>query len=335
MREQVLSMINGAWACQALAVACELDIPERLAASPRDAASLAADTGMHAPSMQRFLRALCAIEVCTERGDGRFALGAAGECLRRGQAGSLHAWAILSGRRLWGLWGDLREGLRTGESVRRRRRGFDDFGELDADAAMAAIFNRAMISITEPVAAAFVAKASFDGIARVVDVGGGPGHLLATLLAAHGPMRGIVFDLPHARAIAEETLRSRGVADRGEFVEGSFFDGVPGGADAYLLKSVLHNWDDERAAGILGGCAAAMAPSSRLMLLERVLPPRISTCSRDRDAARSDLQMLLGCDGRERTQAEFDALLAGAGLERRGVMALTSDFSLIEAAIAG
>lgn len=334
MREQLLSMINGAWTCQAIAVACELDIPDRLSGSPRDAASLAGDTGMHAPSMQRFLRALCSIEVCEEREDGRFALGPAGEWLRRERPGSLHGWAVLSRRRLWGLWTDLHEGLKTGQSVRRRRRGFDDFGELDADPAMAAAFNRAMIDITDPVARALARTASFDGVRRAVDVGGGPGHLLATILAANPVLHGVVYDLAHARPIAEETLRIRGVADRAVFVEGSFFDAVPEGAGAYLLKSVLHNWDDERAARILERCAAAMPRDSRLLVIERLLPPHISTSARDRDAARSDLQMLLGCDGRERTVAEFDALLQAAGLGRRGVTALTDDFSVIEAAIA-
>ena len=334
MRDQVLAMINGAWMCQAIAVACELDIPDRLFAGPRDATSLAADTGMHAESMQRFLRALCSIQVCEERADGSFALGSAGDWLRGDRPGSLHGWAILSRRRLWDLWSDLQEGLRTGESVRRRRRGFDDYGELRTDAAMAGVFNRAMISITDAVARALVSKVPLAEAGSAIDVGGGAGHLLAAVLAANPTLRGVVYDLGHAREIAEETLRRHGVAERGQFVEGSFFDAVPPNAGAYLLKSVLHNWDDERASRILERCTAAMGRGSRLMLLERVLPPRLSTSSTDRDAARSDLQMLLGCDGRERTQAEFEGLLRAAGLRPRGVTPLTSDFSLIEAAIA-
>jgi hypothetical protein len=282
--------------------------------------------------MNRFLRALCAIEVCELRADGAFALGRAGDLLRRDRPGSLRGWALLSRHRLWGLWTDLQEGLRTGESVRRRRRGFDDYGELDADAAMADVFNRAMVSITEPVAQALVAKASFDDVECAVDVGGGAGHLLAAVLAARPALRGMVFDLGHARRIAEETLLARGVAARATFVEGSFFEAIPPEAGAYLLKSVLHNWDDDRAGRILERCAAAMGRGSRLMILERVLPARISTSGADRDAVRSDLQMLLGCDGRERTQAEFEALLASAGLQARSVAPLTNDFSLIEAA---
>ena len=332
MRDQVLGMINGAWMSQAIAVACELDIPDRLAAGPRDSAALAADTGMHAESMRRFLRALCTIEVCEERDDGDFALGGAGECLRRELPGSLHGWAVLSRHRLWGLWGDLHEGLKTGESVRRRRRGFDDYGELQSDAAMAGVFNRAMVSVTAPVAQALVAKVSFENVACAVDVGGGAGHLLAAVLAARPGLRGVVYDLGHARQIAQETLRDRGVADRGSFVEGSFFDSVPAGAEAYLMKSVLHNWDDERAGRILQRCAAAMGGGSRLMILERVLPGHVSASARDREAVRSDLQMLLGCDGRERTQAEFETLLDKAGLKLRRIVPLTNDFSLIEAA---
>ena len=334
MRDEVLGMINGAWMSQAIAVACELAIPDRLAAGPRDAESLAADTGIHAASMRRFLRALCSIEVCEERANGAFELGRAGDWLRGDRRGSLHGWAILSRRRLWGLWSDLHAGRKTGESVRRRRHGFDDYGELQSDAQMATVFNRAMVSITEPVARALAAHDSFDDCTCIVDVGGGAGHLLSSVLEAHPRLRGIVYDLAHARGIAEETLRGRGLADRAVFMEGSFFDAVPPEGDAYLMKSVLHNWDDDRASRILERCAGAMRRESRLMILERVMPERISSAPEDREAVRSDLQMLLGCDGCERTQAQFDALLRGAGLQAKGVMALTRDFSLIEAAIA-
>src|SRR5512132_1810599 len=141
MREALFTMITSAWMSQTIAVACELDIADRLAAGPRAAAALAAETGTHAPSMQRFLRALCTLGICEEQDDGGFGLGEEGQWLLRGQPGSAHAWAVMTSRRLWTLWGDLREGLRTGESVRRRRRGFDDFGDLEADPAMAGIFN--------------------------------------------------------------------------------------------------------------------------------------------------------------------------------------------------
>jgi hypothetical protein len=232
------------------------------------------------------------------------------------------------------LWSDLHEGVKTGESVRRRRRGFVDYGELQSDAQMATVFNRAMVSITEPVARALVAEASFDGCTSIVDVGGGAGHLLSSVLQAHPRLRGAVYDLAHARGIAEETLRARGLAERAVFMEGSFFDAVPPEGDAYLLKSVLHNWDDDRASRILERCAAAMRRESRLMILERVMPERISPAPVDREAVRSDLQMLLGCDGCERTLAQFEALLRGAGLRTHAVTPLTRDFSLIEAAIA-
>ena len=331
MREELLAMINGAWTSQAIAVACELDIAGRLAAAPADAAKLAADTGTHAPSMQRFLRALCTLGVCEEREGGVFALGEAGAWLRPGADGSLHGWAVMSGRRLWALWSDLREGVRTGESVRRRRRGFDDFAELDADPAMAAIFNQAMISVTDPIAAALLERHAFRGITTAVDVGGGAGHLLARILAARPGMRGEVFDLAHARGAAEDTMRRHGVAERARFVEGSFFESLPAGRDAYLLKSVLHNWDDHRAVRILERCAAAMGTGSRLMVLERIVPEHVTASALDRDTARSDLQMLLGCDGRERTRAEFEALFREAGIARTATLVPLADaFVLLE-----
>lgn len=332
-RGALLSMINGAWMCQAIGLACELDLPDRLGAGPQPVDALARTTQTHAPSLRRLLRALVTLGIAEEAGNDAFALGPAGRHLQSGEPDSLRGWALLASTRVWRSWGDMREGIRTGESVRRRTKGFADFGDLDSDPAAADVFNRAMISVTRPIAAALCAAIDFDSAACIVDVGGGPGHLLAALLKANPSTRGVVFDLAHAWEMAERTLRDAGVADRAQFVAGTFFDSVPS-ADTYVLKSVLHNWNDERAWRILNSVRTAMRPKGRAYIIERIMPERLSTSDADREVVRADLQMLLGCDGCERTLPQYRALLEAAGLEAALTKDLGNDFSVIEAVAA-
>ena len=330
-RNAVLAMINGAWMCQAIALACRLDLPDRLAVAPQPVDRLAAETQVHAASLRRLLRALVSLGIAEELGDGNFALAPAGHHLRRDASASLRGWALLGGARVWDLWSDLAEGIRTGKSVRQRRRGLADYSELDRDRELAELFNRGMISVSQPVATALAKAVDFGEARLIVDVGGGAGHLLATLLKAWPQARGVVFDLAHASSIADETLRTAGVADRAHFACGSFFDAVPEGADAYVLKSVLHNWPDEPALRIVQSVSRAMGSDARVYLVERVMPERVSTSAADREAVRADLQMLLGCDGCERTEAQYRALLAAAGLRLQRRVALANDFFALEA----
>jgi hypothetical protein len=162
-------------------------------------------------------------------------------------------------------------------------------------------------------------------------VGGGPGELAATILEHHPHLRGVVFDLAHALAPARKRLSRRGAGDRCEAVEGSFFESVPAGADAYLLKSVLHNWNDDRAVAILRNCRAAIVPDGSVVLFERIVPVRYATSAVDRDIARSDLNMLVGCDGCERTEAQFRELLAGAGFALERVIPMAAEVSALVA----
>jgi orsellinic acid C2-O-methyltransferase len=332
-RAALLSMINGAWMCQAIGLACELDLPDRLGSGPQPVDALARATRTHAPSLRRLLRALVTLGITEETGNDAFALGPAGRRLLRDAPDSLRGWALLASTRVWRSWGDMREGIRTGESVRRRTKGFADFGDLDSDPTEADVFNRAMISVTRPIAAALCAVIDFGGAACIVDVGGGPGHLLAALLKANPSARGVVFDLAHASEMAKRTLRDAGVADRARFLAGTFFDSAPS-ADAYILKSVLHNWDDERASRILRSVRAAMRPKGHAYIVERIMPERLSTSDADREVVRADLQMLLGCDGCERTLSQYGALLQAAGLKSGMTKSLGNDFSVIEAVAA-
>ena len=247
----------------------------------------------------------------------RHALTGLGELLREDHQQSLRAWALLAGGVIWQRWAELDQSVRSGVSHRRRHGGDDGFDDLAHNPAAAAQFYRAMVDITRSIAGAVARAIDPEGVQRVVDVGGGGGELLAQGLATHPSLRGVLFDLPHGLDSAAAVLEQAGVAARCTRVAGSFFDGVPEGGDVYLLKSVLHNWDDERCAQILRHCRAALAPRGRVLAIERVVPDRIGTSARDRAVARSDLNMLVALSGRERRRSEFSALFEASGLATR------------------
>jgi hypothetical protein len=327
-RERVLSMINSAWMCQAIATACELDLFDHIADGHETVDALSSVARADAGSVYRLLRALTTLDLCEERGNGTFALSADGALLRREAESGLHYWARMSGRRSWTNWAGLADCVRAGSSVRKRLFGGEDFTALNKDPTGAAIFNRAMADLTRPVALAAAQKLNWSGFKRVVDVGGGPGELVATLLEQHAHLHGVVFDLEHAVVPALERMRRAGLAERCEIVAGSFFESVPTG-DAYLLKSVLHNWDDARALDILKACGRSIAADGVVFLFERIAPERYSSSAADRDVARSDLNMLVGCDGRERTEAQFRVLLENAGFALQRTQFLAASVSAL------
>lgn len=224
----------------------------------------------------------------------------------------------------------MAECVRSGESVRKRTRGIDGFDHLQEDRDAALLFNRAMVSLTTSVASALMQAMDFCGSERVVDVGGGLGGLVAGILRAHPKMRGVLFDLSHATQTAGALLAQCDVAERCEVVTGSFFDSVPSGADVYLLKSILHDWDDVQCAVILANCRHAMGPRSRLLVIERMMPEQMAVSLRDQGIARSDLNMLIGTGGRERTQEQFRAMLQATGLRATRLIALSEGYAAYE-----
>ncbi|MDW3684454.1 methyltransferase [Cupriavidus sp. CV2] len=332
-RPQLLAMINANWMTQAIAVAADLWIPDLLASGPLSVDLLADGCRCHVPSIRRLLRALATLEVCSELEDGRFALGPLGELLREDAPDSLRAWALFRAKQ-WPAWGQLGASVRSGESYRKRTLGRDDFSYLDDDALAAALFHRAMVDLTRGVSADLMRAFAFGATERIVDVGGGHGELIATVLAAHPAMHGTLYDLAHAVAAAGSRLAEAGVADRCELACGSFFDSVPEGSDIYLLKSVLHDWDDQHSALILDNCRRAMSPQARLLVIERIAPERLSPSARDQALAAADLNMLVSLGGRERIEAEYVALLEAAGLSVARIVATAGAFSVIEAVVA-
>jgi hypothetical protein len=328
---QLLELINASWTTQAIRTACELRVPEALAAGAADVEAIAANTRCHAASLQRLLRALATLGLCEENDGERYVLSALGDLLREDHPHSLRAWALHAGSVTWQRWAELDQSVRTGFSHRRRHGGDDGFGDLAHSPAVAAQFYRAMVDITRAVAVTVARIIDPAGALRVVDVGGGSGELIARVLAAHPTLHGVLFDLPQGLDGATAVLERAGVATRCTRVAGSFFDTMPENGDLYLLKSVLHNWDDARCVQILRRCRSAMAPRGRVLVIERVMADRPGATAHDRAVARSDLNMLVALSGRERTASEFEALFAQAGLAIERDLGRAEEYSVLQA----
>ncbi|OLT09979.1 hypothetical protein BJF78_29640 [Pseudonocardia sp. CNS-139] len=337
---RLLEMVNSSWMPQALRTAAELGLADLLAPGPRSAADLAEATSTHAPSLHRLLRALVAIDVVAERDDGSFALTPSGRLLQADVEGTVRSWVIYQGRDVWDEWGLMLEAVRTGRSGRELATGKrgdwkPGFEPLRDDPERAAIFNKAMAELTRLNTRSIVAGYDFGRYPRVADVGGGYGELIAAVLAAHPDLRGVLFDLPHATESARPHLEKSGVLDRCEVVSGSFFDEVPAGADLYVMKSVIHDWDDERAAEILATVRRAMGASATLLLVERLMPERMQPGPEFRALARADMNMLVAHAAPERTEAQWRRLLESAGFFVAGVRPVTATATGIEAVPAG
>jgi len=327
-RDALLRMTNAYQVSQAIHVAATLGIADLLEDGSRSADELAEATGTYAPSLYRLLRALASVGVFTEQGDGRFGSTPLAEYLRTDAPGSLRAWARLIGQPyVWASWGHLLHSVRTGEPAFPDLHGTNVWEHRAAHPEEGAIFDAAMTDLSAPVAEAVAQSYDFSRIGVLADVGGGEGGLLAAILAANPALRGVLFDQPHVVATAGALLERAGVADRCEVVGGSFLETVPEGADAYLLKSVIHDWDDAAAIEILRTCRAAMADTARLLVVEPVIQP-----GNEPDRAKfSDLNMLVMLGGRERTADDFERLYTEAGFNLTSVVPTGSPpFNIID-----
>ncbi|WP_433469074.1 methyltransferase [Spirillospora sp. CA-128828] len=334
-RSPLMDLAFGFMPAQIIYVAAEMGLADAFTGDePRSSADLAKETGTHAPSLHRLLRGLTGLGVVEQHGPDLFALTAEGRRLRAGAPDSIRSLIMLfCGPEVWRTWGDMAETLRTGEYAWKRATGRTPFEFFESDAELSATFNRAMAEHTRDVVPGIIAGHDFGRYATVADLGGGDGTLLAAILRAKPGLRGVLFDLPAGLTAAPGTLEN--VADRAEIVPGDFFESVPEGADAYVLKSVIHDWHDEKAAAILRTCRAAMRPDARLLILEQVMPETLRPESAG--IVRNDLNMLVSTGGRERTEAEFRELLDGAGFS---VVSLTgplppSAYHVVEAKPAG
>jgi hypothetical protein len=333
LAQQLFEIVGSSWMTQAVHTAAELGLADHLLDGPKTPAELATLTATQELPLTQLLRGLCAIGVCEDRGDNTFGITPMGALLGDDAPYSVRSWVRHWGGSLWGPWGRLPEVVRTGESGRALEWGTHAFEHLSRDPEAARIFNQAMVELTRLAASSIVAAYDFSGCMRVMDVGGGYGELIATILLAHPHVRGVLFDMPHAIDDAAAHLRERGVLDRCELVAGSFFESVPTGPDVYLLKSILHDWNDERCAAILATCRAAMTPSSRLLVIERVMPDRVVASEQHATIARSDLNMLVANAAQERTESGWRRILGDAGFGVEGITPAGFGYSVISASL--
>jgi orsellinic acid C2-O-methyltransferase len=330
---QLVELIGGNWATQAIGVAAQLGLADHVAAGVIGVEALARTCACDAPALHRLLRGLAALGVLRLDGDGRCSLTASGELLRRDAPLSLNAHAQWWSQQAWAVWSDLLGSVRTGQSTREREHGHKGFDHLDADAESARLFHRSMAELTRLVAADLATSPALPPSGVVMDLGGGHGELLAEVLRARPALRGVLFDLQHAVEGGQAHLRDAGVAERVTVTSGDFFEALPRPVDVVLLKSVLHDWNDRDAVRILRRAREALAAQGRVLLIERVMPDVVEDRPEHRTAARSDLNMLVGLGGCERTAADYDALLSSAGLSRARMLPAAAAFSVIEATV--
>lgn len=315
------------WQSPAIHAATELGIADLLADGCRTVTELAESTGAHSPSLYRLLRALARIGVFTELDGPRFANSELSHLLRAEVSGSVSAMAAMTSGLMGGALGELLHSVRTGQPGFHKAYGMPMWRYLtECDPAAGAQFNAAMTEASKAVNQPIAQAADLSGVHTLVDVGGGQGGLLTALLASHpGIQRGILFDRPQ---VIDEIRAARGHASNGrvQLVGGDFFSAVPAGADAYVMKWILHDWNDAACLRLLGACRRAMTPHSRLLVVELVIDPRRS----DELAYALDLQMLVALAGKERTAEEFRALYDAAGFHLTRVIPTATMFSLVE-----
>jgi hypothetical protein len=330
-RSRVRDLITGAWATQVIHHGVQLGVFDAMAQGPISSRDFAASTDNSADGVFRLLRAVATLGLARQVENDVFTLTDEGRLLCSDTAGSLRGVALHWGGRIWNSFQTLGVAVHSGKASVSS--GADDFVAMQNDPVRSAVFNRAMaeqsLAIGREVAQAY----DFSIFETVMDVGGGYGAVLRALLEKYENLHGSVMDLPALAAQATAYLEEAGVAERARYIGGDFFVSVPP-ADAFILKYIIHDWNDENALRILRNCRRAAGKSGSVLLLEQVVPQRVSNIPTDQAAIRADLIMMT-VGGKERTEAEYRALCAAAGLRIDRIVAMPSGFSLIETKSAG
>ena len=325
--QDMLDLISGFWLSQAIYVAAKLGIADQLQDGPKSASVLAKQAEVHEPALYRVLRTLASRAIFFEDTERLFGLSPAAEWLRSDKPGSLRPYAIMMGEHwVWQSVGEMLHSVRTGESGFEQvfgSRTFDYYAE-HPHAARFAVEGMTSRSTAENLV--IVGAYDFSGISTIIDVAGGQGTLLSSILTANSNLRGTLFDMRHVLDTASPFIVRAGLQERCALAAGNFFDCVPTGADIYILKKVIHDWDDSDARTILGNCRKAMPKSSRLLVIEVIVPaPNVPSF-----AKMLDLLMLAYAGGRERTEDEYRELLASVGFRLQRIIPTSSTVSIIE-----
>ncbi|MCC5617198.1 acetylserotonin O-methyltransferase [Nostoc sp. CHAB 5836] len=342
----MLQMISGFWVSRAIHAAAKLGIADYLKEQPKTLEELAAITDTHVPSLYRLLRALASVGIFAEDDDHRFFLTPLAATLQTDVPGSLRFFAISELGQVHYLgWDNLLHSIKTGEIAFDHIAGMSVWDYYLKNSEAGNLFNWAMTNLTASVLEAIICSYDFSAFNTIVDVGGGQGSLVTSILKAYPTVKGIIFDIPTVIEEAKSRLQAQGFADpsgsqwpaegnppaalshRCTVVSGNFFESVTAGGDAYLLKHIIHDWDEEKAIAILKNCHQAMSKHGTLLLFETVIPRgNVSSFSK-----LLDLNMLVMTGGRERTEEEYQVLLQKAGFQLTQVIPTSSPISVIEA----
>lgn len=328
----LLSLIQSGAAAQLVASAARLGVADALGDGPYTAKEIAERVGVPASLLRRMLRALTSLGVVKQLDKERFALTSAGSFLRKDQPGSLQAFAIVNSHgALYRAFSEIDYSFKTGKP------SFDEavgtsFFDYFRQPGPAEIYNDAMASYTHAIALAVAATYDFSEARSVVDVGGNNGILTAAILNANPHLTGTIFDLAGGIVGAADTLKRHNLERRCNIATGDFFKAVPEGGDVYMLKSIIHDWNDEASIAILKSCRRAMPAHGKVLLIESLLPTVSDSSLKSRHEFITDIVMLLTSGGQERDVDEFDAILGPAGLKRSAVIpAPPSGHCIVEA----
>lgn len=311
-------------------VAAKLGIAELLRNGPKSINELAKATGADQRALGRLLTALSTVGVCARAGEGRYSLTEIGVALDGAADNSFKGWAIFEGEMLSKLWHGMLDSIVTGKTAAQLLGLNNSFDLMSRAPENVHLFNAAMADLTRLVTPAILSAYDFGSISHLMDVGGGSGELIGAVAKEYPRLRGAVFDLPRCAEAANNHLRRVGVSDRASFLPGDFFKEIPAIADAIILKSVIHDWDDTRSGLILQNCRQALPENGILLLVERIMPESPTVNDADKAHAMSDLNMLRGPGGLERTENEYHQLLIENGFRPTSIYP-AGRFSVIEA----
>lgn len=317
---QLTSLLFGFFSAQVTATIARLGVPDLLAEGPRSLAELAQATGADERSLQRLLRGAVGFGLLDLTVTGDFAITASAELLRSDVPGSLRATAVMfSSDEYWRSWGGLETAVRSGNVAFNSIFGVSYFAHLEQHPEQRATLLESLTDANRRAAAAIAERCDLSTARALLDVGGGDGEVLKALLKRNPQLSGTLFDLPESTGFARQKLSEAGLEERSEVIGGDFFNEVPTGYDAYLLKNVLHNWDDRQSSAILANIRTAIPEHSRLFVVENVIPEDSEGLRADLGAVMFDHVMMVVLGGMERTASEYRTLLEGTGFAMESI----------------
>ncbi|MEG3960165.1 methyltransferase [Microcoleus sp. herbarium2] len=323
----VLQMASGYWVSRSIYVAAKLGIADLLKDSPKSCDELATATGTNAPSLYRVLRALASLGVFAETQPNHFTLTPLAACLQSDVPNSFRAFVIMLGEEQYRAWGEFMYSVQTGGSSFEHIYGMNIYEYLAQNPEPAKIFDESLTNFSVLESGTIAASYDFSSIQTLVDIAGGQGLLIASILKSNPTLKGVLFDQPHVIERAKGFLEAEGVLERCQLAAGSFFESVPEGGDAYILKHIILDWDDERAIGILKRCHKVMPANGKLLVAEQVILPGNQPFM----GKFLDLHMLaVTSGGHERTEAEYRALFEKAGFKLTRIVPTQREVSIIE-----